>query len=304
MTNTTTGRVLRSVTALGLGLALSACGPLGVDEAAGPATSSVADRTTTPTVPEPTTTTAAPEPTPTVTVTPTTAKPTTAAPKPTPTPTPTAPKPTPTATKPPPPKRTTLILGDRGPEVLALQRRLRDLGYWLGEPDGQYGGLTQQAVWAFQKAAGLGVDGVVGPGTKRALESGLRPRAQLAGDGVEIDLGRQLLLIVRGGRAQTILNTSTGGGYTYADLVNKGNTLVARTPTGRFRVSFVVDGPDDGPYGSLFRPRYFAPGIAVHGSPSIPPYPASHGCARVSNAAIDMIWANGLMPMGSRVYVH
>jgi peptidoglycan hydrolase-like protein with peptidoglycan-binding domain len=300
MTTTTPGRVLRSVTAIGLGLVLSACGPLGVDDAAGPATSSPVAQTSPPppAIPEATPTTVAP--TPTVTVTPTTAKPTTAAPKPTPA----APKPSPTVTKPPPPKRTTLILGDQGPEVLAMQKRLRDLGYWLGEPDGHYGGLTQQAVWAFQKAAGLGVDGIVGPGTKRAMDNGLRPRAQLSGDGVEIDLGRQLLMIVRGGRAQTILNTSTGGGYTYDDLVNKGNTLVARTPTGRFRVNFVVDGPDDGPYGSLYRPRYFAPGIAVHGSPSIPPYPASHGCARVSNAAINMIWANGLMPMGSRVYVH
>ena len=41
----------------------------------------------------------------------------------------------------------------------------------------------------------------------------------------------------------------------------------------------------------LWRPRYFNGGIAVHGSPSIPAYPASHGCARVSNAAMDMIWA-------------
>ena len=305
MTTLSPGRALRSVMAIGLGLALSACGPLSADQAGGPApsTTSAGSTTGTPAVPEETATkTAAPSPT--ATATPSAPPPmpttTTSAPKPTPT----TPRPTPTVTKPPPPKRTTLVLGDRGPEVLAVQKRLRDLGYWLGEPDGHFGGLTQQAVWALQKASGLGTDGVVGPGTKRALADGVRPRAQLSGDGVEIDLARQLVMVVRGGRADIILNTSTGGGYTYADLVNKGNTLVARTPTGRFRVSFVVDGPDDGPYGSLFRPRYFAPGIAVHGSPSIPPYPASHGCARVSDAAINMIWANDLMPMGSRVYVH
>ena len=42
----------------------------------------------------------------------------------------------------------------------------------------------------------------------------------------------------------------------------------------------------------------------VHGAPYIPGYPASHGCARLSNAAMDMIWAKDLMPVGSRVLVH
>mgnify|MGYP002652321331 CR=1 FL=1 len=36
---------------------------------------------------------------------------------------------------------------------------------------------------------------------------------------------------------------------------------------------------------------------------SIPAYPASHGCARVSNAAMDMIWDEDLMPVGSTVVV-
>ena len=98
----------------------------------------------------------------------------------------------------------------RGPKVLALQRRLSELGYWLGEPDGTFGSLTQQAVYALQKSAGIGRDGVVGPKTKRALEQGVRPRVTLSGDGVEIVLERQLLVVVRDGRASTILNTSTG----------------------------------------------------------------------------------------------
>jgi len=40
----------------------------------------------------------------------------------------------------------------------------------------------------------------------------------------------------------------------------------------------------------------------IHGR-DIPCYPASHGCARVSNAAIDMIWRENLMPDGLRVLV-
>ena len=44
--------------------------------------------------------------------------------------------------------------------------------------------------------------------------------------------------------------------------------------------------------------------IAVHGYHSVPPYPASHGCVRVTEAAMDWIWANDVMPMGSTVWVH
>ena len=73
-----------------------------------------------------------------------------------------------------------------------VYRRLSELGYWLGEPDGSFGSLTQQAVYALQKAAGISRDGIVGPRTERALERGVRPKVTLSGDGVEIVLERQL----------------------------------------------------------------------------------------------------------------
>lgn len=207
-------------------------------------------------------------------------------------------KPTPTPTKKP---RTNLVRGDSGPQVLALQKRLRELGYWLGTPDGSFGSLTQQAVWAFQKSAGLRRDGVVGPKTLKALAAGIRPRATLDGNGVEIDLDRQVLLVVRGGEVRTILNTSTGSGEEYTST--SGNRAIAVTPRGRFEVYRGVDREVTNSLGTLWRPRFFNRGIAVHGSGNIPPYPDSHGCARLSNAAIDMIWADNLMPIGSRVVV-
>lgn len=209
----------------------------------------------------------------------------------------TTPSPSPSPTTP----RTSLVRGDSGPKVLALQKRLSELGYWLGEPDGSFGSLTQQAVYALQKAAGIRRDGVVGPRTKRALEAGVRPEVTLSGDGVEIVLDRQLLIVVRDGRPHTILNTSTGNGEAYTSTA--GNRAIAVTPTGRFEVYRAVDGRVTNSLGELYRPRFFLRGYAVHGSPSIPPWPASHGCARVSNPAIDMIWATGLMPIGSRVVV-
>jgi len=55
----------------------------------------------------------------------------------------------------------------------------------------------------------------------------------------------------------------------------------------------------------LYRPRYFTnAGHAIHGYTSVPPYPASHGCVRVTNAAMDYIWANNLAPIGSSVVVY
>lgn len=84
-----------------------------------------------------------------------------------------------------------------------------------------------------------------------------------------------------------------------------GRTELADTRAGRWKVSWVVDGIDVGALGGLYRPRYFHPdGIAVHGCHSVPAYPASHGCVRLTEAAMDWIWANGFMPVGSAVWVH
>jgi peptidoglycan hydrolase-like protein with peptidoglycan-binding domain len=195
-----------------------------------------------------------------------------------------------------------LRVGSKGAAVTALQERLAELGYWNGKADGSFGGTTQQAVFALQKAAGLSRDGVVGPKTSAALAEGVRPKAHSStGHVIEINKKRQLLLIVDGGRVTTILNTSTGSGqhYTY-----EGETYLASTPSGKFTASRQINGWRNGPLGPLWRPKYFNGGIAVHGAPSVPPYPASHGCARVSIAAMNWIWANGKMPLKTRVWVY
>jgi hypothetical protein len=61
-----------------------------------------------------------------------------------------------------------LTIGDRGPDVLALQRRLNALGADLKE-DGEFGAATHAAIIAFQGANGLRPDGVVGAKTRAAL---------------------------------------------------------------------------------------------------------------------------------------
>ena len=53
-------------------------------------------------------------------------------------------------------------------------------------------------------------DGVAGPETLAALATATRPTPAVLADGIEIDLERQLLLVVRGGTVTHALNTSTG----------------------------------------------------------------------------------------------
>jgi N-acetylmuramoyl-L-alanine amidase len=194
--------------------------------------------------------------------------------------------------------------GASGAAVLAVQKQLGELGYWLGTPDGTYGALTSQAVIALQKAAGLRRDGVLGPRTRAALTAGTRPTARTrSGNAIEVDLDRQLLLVVVRGKVTRILNTSTGSGVHYR--APDGEMAHATTPSGSFKVAWVIDEWHTSPLGELYRPRYFHPrGIAVHGAPSVPAYPASHGCVRVSVAAMDMIWQENLMPMGSTVLLY
>ena len=59
--------------------------------------------------------------------------------------------------------------GSSGPEVADLQNKLRDRGFDPGASDGSFGPGTAAAVEAFQRSAGLGADGVVGPQTAAAL---------------------------------------------------------------------------------------------------------------------------------------
>lgn len=182
--------------------------------------------------------------------------------------------------------------GDSGPAVSALQARLSELGYWTGEADGTYGWGTHHAVVALQKAAGLQRDGIVGPDTRRALDGGVRPEAHSrAGHIVEIDLARQLLLVVDDGRAMVVFDTSTG-------------SRPGTTPPGQWTIGREIDGLRRSSLGLLYRPKYFHEGVAIHGYTSVPAHPASHGCVRVTYPAMDHIWGAALMPVGTPVWVY
>ena len=62
-------------------------------------------------------------------------------------------------------------------ELEHVQKALTALGYDAGKADGKDGPNTQKAVREFQAAAGIGIDGIVGPETRGALVSRLEQEA-------------------------------------------------------------------------------------------------------------------------------
>lgn len=81
---------------------------------------------------------------------------------------------TPTPTASTVPTDTTLRRGDTGDNVSALQQALSTLGFDPGAVDGKFGPVTEQAVSAFQKSAGLAEDGVAGAKTLAAVNESLQ----------------------------------------------------------------------------------------------------------------------------------
>jgi peptidoglycan hydrolase-like protein with peptidoglycan-binding domain len=191
----------------------------------------------------------------------------------------TAPAPVaPVVTLPPPAE---LARGAEGADVLRLQERLVQLHYDPGTVDGRYGAESALALMAFQKVSGLQRTGVADAATLTTLAGAADP-APLVPTGaptrVEVDMTRQVLLVWSDGQLVKILPVSTGNGKRYCE---NGNCGVAVTPLGEFRAERRIAGLHRSPLGVLYNPVYFYEGFAIHGSPSIPPYPASHGCVRV-----------------------
>ena len=64
-----------------------------------------------------------------------------------------------------------LKTGVKGDEVTRLQQRLKELGYYDGEVDGDFGGGTEEAVRLYQRQNGLDVDGIAAEKTFASLYS-------------------------------------------------------------------------------------------------------------------------------------
>jgi putative cell wall-binding protein/peptidoglycan hydrolase-like protein with peptidoglycan-binding domain len=179
--------------------------------------------------------------------------------------------------------------GSQGAEVLWLEQKLTELTYRPGPIDGVFDKKTYQAVLAFQKWEGLSRDGVVGTKVWARLLSASQPYPSKSGSGawLEVNKSKQVLLWVEDGTITRTLAVSTGN----ADV-----GIV--TPSQAFTV-YAKSAQWDGP---RYKPLYLRGILAIHGYPSVPAYPASHGCVRVPLWDMDELFP--LVAVGTKVYVY
>ncbi len=179
----------------------------------------------------------------------------------------------------------TLASGARGDSVRVLERLLAAQRYLLRRVDDRYEDDTREAVVAFQKLNGLPRTGAVTVALWRSLATAgpVAPRFPV-GDHIEVDKRRQVLLTVAGGRVTQILHVSTGA--------------TGNTPLGTWRVYRKLPGMS----GVLWYPMFFLRGFAIHGYPSVPAYPASHGCVRVPMWAAPKLFSR--FGLGTTIRIH
>ncbi|MEV8631751.1 L,D-transpeptidase family protein [Streptosporangium sp. NPDC051023] len=203
----------------------------------------------------------------------------------------------------------TLRLGAKGSAVKTLQTRLKELGYQPGTLDGQYGGTTLTALWAFQKVNGISPTSTVTRRTWNALEAPRAPKV-LVPNGkptrVEVNLTQQVMVLYVDGQVKLISHTSSGSGIPYCETATwQGKTQKfcgsARTPTGDFKTTWRRSGWHKSYLGQLYNPIFFNGGIAFHGALSVPLAPASHGCVRLPMHVAAIL--PGLLGTGVPVHV-
>jgi N-acetylmuramoyl-L-alanine amidase len=212
-------------------------------------------------------------------------------------------------------------------ETREAEQRLADMGYWTGAVDGLFDPASRAALIAFQKWEGRPVTGRLTLEELEVIRSSAAPIPRELGYAhVEVDLDRQVMLIVeeypgreamdqsvgRPRRAAPtksadesahskvrVLPVSTGSDKTF---MGEGQESVAHTPRGRFVVYDKSVGWENGALGSVYYANYISGGVAIHGYPSVPTEPASHGCIRIPMFAAREV--GRLLRLGTIVLVY
>lgn len=197
--------------------------------------------------------------------------------------------------------------GSKGPEVEAMERKLGLLRYDVGLVDGRFDGQTWQGLMAFQKLHGLKRTGKFDADTQRELALASVPGGLIPNGGlprVEVDISRQILMYFDEFGLNRVVAVSSGSNKKYCEISKKSgeeNCGDARTPRGNYRIERRIKGKRESDLGILYNPMYFTGGFAIHGSPSIPAYAASHGCVRITNRTADWMFED--VKNGTPVYV-
>ena len=176
-------------------------------------------------------------------------------------------------------------------EVTQAHARLAEMGFGKGA----------SALKTFQKFEGRKANGRLTREEFDAVMSASPPEAKDKGyRHVEVDLDRQVLLLTDDeGVVKQVLPVSTGSNKQYREKTMSG---LAYTPRGRFRIYSKIAGWRKSPLGLLYYPSYFSDGLAIHGNPSVPDTPQSHGCIRIPmSAAVEI---SRQLPVGTILLIY
>jgi len=180
-------------------------------------------------------------------------------------------------------------------EVKEAEQLLADKGYKRNDNS------ARSAFMLFQKWQGRKVTGRLTADEFEAIKNAdpLQPK-DTGYRHVEVDLDRQLFLLIdEEGSVKKILPVSTGSNRRYHE---KGMRGLAYTPRGRFRIYSKLSGWRKSPLGLLYYPNYFSDGLAIHGNPSVPDTPQSHGCIRIPMSAAGYV--SRQLPVGTIVLIY
>ncbi len=197
--------------------------------------------------------------------------------------------------------------GAKGDKVVEVQTLLQKLKFDVSDTGGSFGDQTYHAVMAFQKVNGLSRTGRVSEATLAAMRTAIDPEPMLPSGGtdrIEIDLEKQYLALYKGGMLDRLISISSGSGKDFCVLdpdTNKTACDKAITPGGSFRIRSRIIGWRESKLGLLYNPLYFNGGIAIHGAPSVPGTPASHGCVRIPMISAE--WFPDAVANNTPVYV-
>lgn len=193
-------------------------------------------------------------------------------------------------------------LQTQGQGTAKLQKALENKGFYRGPIDGSYGSKTRHAVMAFRKEIGVTRSFYWSSSLWDDLDTYVKPWTPYRydePDRVEVNLTRQVLYLFRNDELKAIMPVSSGNGELFTG--SSGSLVSAITPTGDFHFTRHIRGLRVSYLGELWNPWYFVGGIAIHGSSSVPAYPASHGCVRLT--MWDSDWVESRFFIGMPVHV-
>ena len=202
----------------------------------------------------------------------------------------------------------TLTTGSTNPNLGLYEQRMTDVHLDPGTIDTTYDGKTFFAVQTIQKLNGLPVTGVLSDAEILILNTfQFKDPHAYPGEAnrFEVNLDTQVGTLYHNQQVRLITTVSTGNQANYSYVSKKTGRFVsskANTPTGKFAFYRKYKGWEKSDLGRLYNPVYFKGGVAVHGYPSVPAKPASHGCVRIPMYIAD--YFQGLVENGNAVYVY